>query len=66
MVNLGVPGLSSTQVRNRLPVWLSRYQPDVVVAWSGVNDSWNVSEVDDRRAAASRSRSSSSRSARGS
>jgi lysophospholipase L1-like esterase len=47
VVNLGVPGLSSTQVRNRLPVWLSRYQPDVVVAWSGVNDSWNVSEVEE-------------------
>ncbi len=47
VVNLGVPGLSSTQVRNRLPLWLSRYQPDVVVAWSGANDSWNVSEIDD-------------------
>jgi len=49
VVNLGVPGLSSTQVRNRLPLWLSRYQPDVVVAWSGANDSWNVSEVDAAR-----------------
>lgn len=49
VVNLGVPGLSSTQVRNRLPVWLARYQPDVVVAWSGVNDSWNVSEVGQTR-----------------
>jgi lysophospholipase L1-like esterase len=49
VVNLGVPGLSSTQVRNRLPVWLARYQPDVVVAWSGVNDSWNVSELDQTR-----------------
>ena len=49
VVNLGVPGLSSTQVRNRLPVWLARYQPDVLVAWSGVNDSWNVSEVDQTR-----------------
>jgi len=47
VVNLGVPGLSSTQVRHRLPLWLSRYQPDVVVAWSGANDSWNVSEIDD-------------------
>jgi lysophospholipase L1-like esterase len=46
VLNLGVPGLSSTQVRNRLALWLSRYQPDVVVAWSGVNDAWNVSEVD--------------------
>jgi lysophospholipase L1-like esterase len=49
VVNLGVPGLSSTQVRNRLPVWLARYQPDAVVAWSGVNDSWNVSELDQTR-----------------
>jgi len=49
VVNLGVPGLSSTQVRNRLPLWLSRYQPDVVVAWSGVNDSWNVSEMGETR-----------------
>ena len=47
VVNLGVPGLSSTQVRTRLPLWISRYQPDVVVAWSGANDSWNVSEIDD-------------------
>jgi lysophospholipase L1-like esterase len=49
VLNLGVPGMSSTQVRNRLPLWLSRYQPDVVVAWSGANDSWNVSEIDDAR-----------------
>jgi lysophospholipase L1-like esterase len=49
VMNLGIPGLSSTQVRNRLPVWLARYQPDVVVAWSGVNDSWNVSELDQTR-----------------
>jgi hypothetical protein len=47
VVNLGVPGLSSTQVRHGLPLWLARYQPDVVVAWSGVNDSWNVSETGD-------------------
>jgi lysophospholipase L1-like esterase len=47
VVNLGVPGMSATQVRNRLPLWLSRYQPDVVVAWSGVNDAWNVSERDE-------------------
>jgi lysophospholipase L1-like esterase len=47
VLNLGVPGLSSTQLRNRMPLWLSRYQPDVVLAWSGANDAWNVSELDD-------------------
>jgi lysophospholipase L1-like esterase len=48
VVNLGVPGLSSTQLRNRLPLWIARYRPHVVMAWSGANDSWNVSEVGER------------------
>jgi lysophospholipase L1-like esterase len=47
VVNLGLPGMSTTQVRNRLPLWLSRYEPDVVIVWSGANDSWNVSELED-------------------
>jgi hypothetical protein len=34
-------------VRNRLALWIARYQPDVIVAWSGANDSWNVSEQDE-------------------
>jgi lysophospholipase L1-like esterase len=39
--NLGIPGQSSRQVRNRLPPQLAAYRPDVVVLWAGVNDYWN-------------------------
>jgi len=46
VINRGVPGMNTRQVRNRLPVWLSRYQPDVVIVWAGINDSWNTSEMD--------------------
>ncbi|MGE4606676.1 MAG: GDSL-type esterase/lipase family protein [Myxococcota bacterium] len=46
VINRGVPGMNTRQVRNRLPVWLSRYRPDVVIVWAGVNNSWNTSEMD--------------------
>jgi lysophospholipase L1-like esterase len=46
VVYLGLPGLSSTQLRNRLPVWVQRYAPTLVVAWVGVNDAWNDAELD--------------------
>lgn len=45
VVNLGLPGMSSTQLRNRVPVWLQRYRPGVLVVWVGVNDAWNRAEV---------------------
>lgn len=41
-LNLGVPGLGTGQVRERLPVWVRRYEPDVVLVWCGVNDAWNL------------------------
>jgi lysophospholipase L1-like esterase len=44
VLNLGLPGMSTTQVRHRLGIWLQRYEPDVVVLWAGVNDSWNQAE----------------------
>ena len=46
VLNRGVPGMNSAQVRNRLPVWLSRHAPDLVVVWVGINNSWNVAEVE--------------------
>jgi hypothetical protein len=45
LVNLGVPGMSTTQVRNRLPLQVARYRPDVVIVWAGVNDYWNTGET---------------------
>ncbi len=46
VINRGVPGMNTRQVRNRLPVWLSRYRPDVVIVWAGINNSWNTSEME--------------------
>ena len=46
VVNLGLPGMSTTQVLNRLPDNVDRYRPDVVIIWCGVNNGWNESEID--------------------
>jgi len=47
VINLGLPGLSTTQLRHRVPDWLSRYQPDVMIIWAGVNNAWNTAELED-------------------
>jgi lysophospholipase L1-like esterase len=46
VVNLGVPGMNTAQVRNRFVENLTLYQPDVVLVWCGVNNMWNGSEID--------------------
>lgn len=45
VLNLGIPGLSTTQLRHRVPTWLARYEPDVLVVWAGVNNGWNTAET---------------------
>jgi lysophospholipase L1-like esterase len=45
VINLGLPGMSTTQVRNRLARNTARYQPDLVIVWCGVNNVWNYSET---------------------
>ena len=45
VLNRGIPGMSTAQVRNRLPLLLTRYQPDLVILWAGVNNSWNTAET---------------------
>jgi lysophospholipase L1-like esterase len=46
VINLGIPGISSTQVRRRLGANVARYEPDLVIVWCGVNDYWNTIELD--------------------
>jgi lysophospholipase L1-like esterase len=41
VINLGLPGMNTTQVHNRLPLQIARYRPSLVVVWAGVNDRWN-------------------------
>ncbi len=45
VLNLGLPGMNTTQVRNRVPSWLDRYEPDFLIFWAGVNNAWNSAEM---------------------
>lgn len=46
VINVGLPGMNTSQVRNRLPMWLNRYHPDVVIVWAGINNIWNIADTD--------------------
>ncbi len=46
VINRGLPGMSTTQLRNRFAVMLARYEPDAVVVWCGANNLWNHAERD--------------------
>jgi hypothetical protein len=41
VVNAGVPGMNSSQMRRRLPELLARYHPALVIIQSGSNNDWN-------------------------
>lgn len=47
VINKGVPGFSSGQVRSRLMRNVARDEPDLVLFWVGVNDSWNITDIYD-------------------
>jgi lysophospholipase L1-like esterase len=47
VINLGIPGMNSAQVRNRLSAQIAQYRPDTVVVWCGANNTWNRAEVAD-------------------
>lgn len=42
--NLGVPGINSSQVVNRLRKNISNYNPDMIIVMVGINDPWNLEE----------------------
>jgi len=44
VVNLGIPGMNTAQVRDRLHAALLREPPSIVIVWCGVNDAWNRTE----------------------
>lgn len=45
VINLGVPGMNSSQIRRRLGENLERFRPAYVVVWVGTNDIWNHMEL---------------------
>jgi lysophospholipase L1-like esterase len=46
VVNRGVPGFTTTQVRSRLPLWIDELAPTIVIVIAGTNDVWNAAEMD--------------------
>ena len=45
-INLGLPGVNSPWVANRLERNIRLHDPDLVISWVGVNDTWNATETD--------------------
>ncbi len=46
VVNLGVPGMNTPMVANRLEGQIARLHPDLVIVWAGVNSFWNAAETE--------------------
>jgi lysophospholipase L1-like esterase len=46
VVNLGIPGQNTAQVRSRLERYLTYYRPAIVLHFGGVNNAWNHIETD--------------------
>lgn len=52
VVNLGIPGMNTSQVLRRLPANLARFEPEILIVWVGVNNAWNVAEATGGRSGA--------------
>lgn len=44
VINLGLPGINSSQVLHRLKKYISDYQPDILIVMVGINDPLNLEE----------------------
>ncbi len=45
VTNLGVPGMNSSQIRAKIPGWISQYRPQTVIVGAGINNVWNTSDT---------------------
>lgn len=52
VINLGLPGMNSTEIAASLPEWLLRYRPFATVVCAGINNTWNRSGREEPSAAA--------------
>jgi lysophospholipase L1-like esterase len=51
VINVGVPGLNTAQVRKRFERYVGYYRPAIVLHWAGINNFWNYAEDDVRQPA---------------
>jgi len=56
VANLGIPGLNSAFVANRLERQMLQLRPHMVIVWVGVNNRWNIVETEAWREEARESR----------
>ena len=47
VMNVGVPGMNTSQLRKRVPQHIGRHAPDLLLVWAGINNEWNSAEVDE-------------------
>ena len=46
VVNLGVPGVNTAEIRKRWVGYLNHYEPAIIVVWAGINNAWNRAHSD--------------------
>lgn len=47
VVNLGIPGMNSAYLANRLERQMLQLRPQLVLVWVGINNAWNVAESEE-------------------
>lgn len=52
VVNLGIPGMNSGYLANRLERQILQLRPQLVLVWVGINNQWNAAEAGDESGAA--------------
>jgi len=51
VINVGIPGLNTAQVRKRFERYIGYYRPAIVLHWAGINNFWNYAEDEVRKPA---------------
>lgn len=51
VVNLGLPGMNSSQIAARLPRWIAEFRPFMTIVCVGANNVWNRSDTEERQRA---------------
>ena len=52
VLNLGLPGMSSSEIRARLPGWIKQYRPTATILCVGINNIWNETDLDSQTSGA--------------
>ncbi len=45
VLNMGVPGYNTSQIRRKLPEWLKKYKPVCIILLASINSGWNIRDT---------------------